>query len=160
MFVKIQHHQWDRTAAEAAAYDDDDDDDGDDDDFCCCLVTGWNLLGGVDGYLCVILVSVGDWVPDMCSRGLGLHGPSVLHQHPGNARKTTRLVVEVLLEIHFSSDHSGKYSSVFDGFLLSTVGVSALVNAGIHPSGRHTPKQTPPWADPPPSQTPPGRHTP
>ena len=89
----------------------DDDDDDDDDDDCCCLVIGWNLLGGVDGQLCVVLVSVGDWVLDLCSRGLGLHGPSVLHKHPSDARKRTRLVVEVLLEIHFSCHHSGKYSS-------------------------------------------------
>ena len=109
MFVKIHHHHVDRTAASAA--------DDDDDDFCCCLVTGWNLLGGVDGHLCVILVSVGDWVPDMCSRGLGLHGPSVLHKHSGDARKRTRLVVEVLLEIHFSCHHSGKHFSGSDGHI-------------------------------------------
>ena len=125
---------------------------------------GGILLGGVDGYLCVILVSVGDWVPDLCSRGLGVHGSSVFHKHPGNARKRTRLVVEVLLEIHFSSHHSCKYSSVLDGFLLSTVGVSASVNAGIHPSGRHIPKADTPWVDTPQPDTPwadtPGRHPP
>ena len=111
MFVKIHHHHVDRTAAAAA------DDDDDDDDFCCCLVTGWNLLGGVDGQLCVVLVSVGDWVPDLCSCGLGLHGPSILHKHPGDARKRTRLVVEVLLEIHLSCHHSGKYISGSDGHI-------------------------------------------
>lgn len=72
-------------------------------------VPGRYLLGGSAGYVRVLLVTVSDWTPHLHRRRLGLLRPGVFHQHPSDAGPGARMVVEVLLEIHLSSHHSGTF---------------------------------------------------